>query len=726
MESSPRAVSRRSSLFLLLLVLPVLWFGPPPTAARALLAPGEVSARGIESPAAGAPERWEWFDCPYSGPRSEEVLSFHVEEYLLDVSLDFASKTIGGTVTAQCRSLGELREARFDFYQGTVFEVLLNGDPVSATYDGVEVVVPLDPPLGEGDPFTVAITYSASGREHFTWKPAGNPTTAYNPMVETSRWAPCLHDPRDKASRLELRVTVPEDKYAACNGVLQARVPADDRTVTWIWVESDPIASYLFTINVSAYEVRHREYQGMDVVYYIFPEDWPAAEVDFQHDMEILAFFESAFGPYPFEKLGLAETMIGGAMENQDMISYGRVLISGDLQYEDTFAHEISHMYWGDGVTLTECADTWLNEGFASYCEALWEEHFYGAAAAEAVMAAFKESYLEDDPNNRLPVGDPDWVWTSTVYHKGAWVVHMLRQVIGDEAFWRLMPAYFAAHRYGSVTTADFQAAAEAEYGASLDWFFQEWVYDIWHPELGFGWTPDPADPGYGVIVAVDQTQSLGPIFRVPLELDVITSEGASTRTLWIEQASHRFRVSSSLPVFEVLLDPRGRLLHTRAAFTFTPTPGPTASSTPTPPAATATSVPTASPSPTPTCGALGVRLRLAREEVHPGESFWVAADVCAPDAPLEDTPFVAMLDIGTGDYWFYPSWSHYPPAIDYESRDFPRGASSVEILPAFTWPDTGENAMSPIYFHAALLSQDLSAILGEMDSRAFGFGPAP
>jgi len=126
-----------------------------------------------------------------------------------------------------------------------------------------------------------------------------------------------------------------------------------------------------------------------------------------------------------------------------------------------------------------------------------------------------------------------------------------------------------------------------------------------------------------------------------------------------------------------------------------------------------------------PSCDALGVQLEIPMEYVSPGDTFFVEATVCNPDALMTDVPFFALLDVGIGEYWFYPSWAHYPPDVDYAEMDLPTGETVVEVIPAFTWPDTGHSAFSGIIIYGALLNQEMTAIIGDLGMVTFGYGPA-
>ncbi|MBN2053408.1 M1 family metallopeptidase [bacterium] len=513
-----------------------------------------------------------YFECPYRGPAEEEQLVIDIEHYRLDLHVDMNNLTLAGEVEMSCVSKqNDLVMVPIDLVELQVDEVLVNGNAAVYQYDMQEIAVTLDHSYDAGEPFTLTVGYHGGPEEGLEWKRG----TAYNAMVEASRWFPCYHEPLVK-STAEIRVTVPTGYKAACNGLLEETIEGENE-ITYIWREYHPMASYLFTVNIDQYVTFSNDYHGMELVYFVFPDDLAAAQADFQNDTAIMAMYEDWFGLYPFDKYGCAEVRILGAMENQDMVSYGKALIKGDRRYETTFAHEMSHMWWGDSVTLADCADVWLNEGFASYCEVLWLEYFYGAEDAAAHLAHFAELYFGEDalPDGRFPIYDPppEQVWSYTVYKKGAWVLHMLRDVVGETVFRDILSTYYQRHVYGNAVIADFQAVCEEIHGADLDWFFSEWIYAAGFPVYAWDWRSSPGRDGNAVLIAVDQVQDASaPIFRMPLSFELKNGEQEQRVTATVDARFHTIRVETDWEPEEVVFDPDGWILYQEGEMT---RPGP-------------------------------------------------------------------------------------------------------------------------------------------------------
>jgi hypothetical protein len=195
-------------------------------------------------------------------------------------------------------------------------------------------------------------------------------------------------------------------------------------------------------------------------------------------------------------------------------------------------AHELSHQWWGDMITCETWEDLWLNEGFASYCEALWAEHLGGFTAYRNYMIDMDDYFYGG--NFQGPVYDPSQLFNTTVYDKGGWVLHMLRHVISDSTFFQGFWNYGhdPSFQYGTATTADFQNVMETTSGMDLDWFFQEWVYGVNRPYYQYWWVADSSGGNYQLTVHIDQIQQNAPVFRMPLDLQVTTASGESTFTV--------------------------------------------------------------------------------------------------------------------------------------------------------------------------------------------------
>jgi aminopeptidase N len=305
----------------------------------------------------------------------------------------------------------------------------------------------------------------------------------------------------------------------------------------------------------------------MPMPYYVYPEKLAAAQVSFSRAPSMMEFFSDTFGEYPFleEAYGTALAEIGGAMENFTCTTYGQVLVTGDHRYDWVVAHEMAHSWFGNSVTLAGWPDVWLNEGFATYADALWHEHTGGTPSLDARMNSFKNEYFTEDASARFPMYDPVNLWGATVYEKGAWVLHMLRYLAGDAAFFDALRAYYAAYAYSNATTEDFKAVCEAASGIDLDPFFGEWVYQAGYPEYECAWTAYSDGLRYHLDLYVDQVQTDAPVFTIPIEIRVTTAAAAIVQRLPVTSAHEVYRLVFDDEPVGVEFDPFSRILKTAA-----------------------------------------------------------------------------------------------------------------------------------------------------------------
>jgi hypothetical protein len=164
--------------------------------------------------------------------------------------------------------------------------------------------------------------------------------------------------------------------------------------------------------------------------------------------------------------------------------------------------------------------------------------------------------------SENFPIYDPDYLWGTTVYEKGGCVLHMLRGVVGDAVFFDALGQYRAAYEHGNAVTPQFQATVEGAYGQDLDWFFQEWIYDVGWPEYRYAWIGQPDGGSYRLLLAIDQTQTNGPIFAMPLEVKVTTTTGDVYLDLWIDEAHEYFDLPLAASPTAVTLDPYNWILN--------------------------------------------------------------------------------------------------------------------------------------------------------------------
>jgi aminopeptidase N len=458
---------------------------------------------------------------------------FDVTSYRLDLDLYPDQLLLKGAVTITATSLtNSLNSADIDFYQTlSIDSILQNGTKLAYTHQNNLINIDLNAAANQDDPFTFTIYYQGnpgdSNYRSFGWSlhgPFADPIiwTLSEPYGSPAWW-PCKDDPNDKADSVFIDVTVPSNLIVASNGILQHITEKENRH-TYHWKTFYPISTYLVSLAISNYEqfsdwYAYSENDSMEVSYYVYPEHLNAAKEDFNVTVEMIEFYASIFGEYPFinEKYGMAVFPWGGAMEHQTMTSYGSGLIQGNHRYDYINAHELAHQWFGDLITMRHWSHIWLNEGFASYAEALWFEYKYG-----------KEVY-HDYINrwDRVPLNAPLFVTDSlsvsalfsrTVYDKGGWVLHMLRGVLGDSLFFESLKAYASDPdlAYNTAVTEDFQQVCEQVSGMKLDKFFQQWVYNGGRPDYNAKWSVSGEGP---FKTTLKITQSNSNPFTMPLQV---------------------------------------------------------------------------------------------------------------------------------------------------------------------------------------------------------------
>jgi aminopeptidase N len=378
-----------------------------------------------------------------------------------------------------------------------------------------------------------------------------------------------------------LHLTVPTGMVGASSGLLVSTVVNPDGTRTFTWEESHPIATYLVNANVTNYAEFSDSYTSLDgntvmpIDYYVYPEDQALAQQNFTAVPEMIHFFASLTGEYPYldEKFGQVEVNYPG-MEHPTLTAVSQRWTRGDGSYPPgdatlMYAHELAHHWWGDDVTCGSWHDVWLNEGFATYFEALWWAHTQGISEGEAFHwydidgqynGAFEGTVYVKNENK--PFKDE-----MAVYYKGAWVLHMLKKVMGEDHFYEALRHYRTLHHYGSATTDDFRAACEDIYGQSLQWFFDQWVFTPKRPVYKMWVALAPGN----CVVTLDQVQhhkiahrtgSDAKVYRMPVDLTLHFDDGTSeTHTVWNDQRAQTFSFPVTRVVTSVGFDEDGWLL---------------------------------------------------------------------------------------------------------------------------------------------------------------------
>jgi aminopeptidase N len=532
---------------------------PPPILSqeerRALLIGPKTDAVGVRPPVPARPE----------AVAAQE--DYDVTSYLLDLSFDDVERTVSGTVIVTATSLVDgLQHVPLDLLDDMIVSsVTRSATLLGFTHAGDVLDVVLDQPFDDGQSFEIRVAYSGSplggGFGTFGWNKYYS--GGYGEMVwslsepEGARyWWPCKDRPDDKAL-VEEWWTVRSDWTATGNGVLLGVDPVAPGRSRYRWRSTHPLTTYLVSIAATDYSTFSDTYTTLDggsmpIDHYVYANDVANAQVSFAATPDMVEFYAQTFGEYPFveDKYGMSAFPFWGAMEHTANTSYGYGLITGDNTYDYIVAHEAAHQWCGNSVSPRTWADIWLNEGLASHAEALWAEHLGGMPAYHAYMASMYS------PSFDGPLYDPDILFSATTYDKGAWIQHMLRHVLGDEAFFLSQRAWYANNKDGVGDTALYQATLESFHGAALDWFFEKWVYGANMPDYEYGFSSaDLGDGTYRHYVRIRQVQTNAGVFVMPVDLTLVTGAGNELRTVWNDTADQDFVLDTSAPLVNLLFD---------------------------------------------------------------------------------------------------------------------------------------------------------------------------
>ncbi|MBT3223661.1 MAG: M1 family metallopeptidase, partial [Proteobacteria bacterium] len=381
-------------------------------------------------------------------------------------------------------------------------------------------------------------------------------------------WLVAFDNPADKAT-LRWEITVDDDLTAVANGNLIEMNPVENNKNKWIFELDQPIPTYLMALDAGDYEtIEQQTTTGIPITHYIEPGTLDRANDTFGNTPEVIDFFSDLFAEYPFDRYGNAVVPLGGlAMEHTTITSFGRPLV-GDPDGALINVHEIGHHWFGNWVTLSEWPEIWLNEGFTSYSEVLWWEHLHGEEGRLEYLDYQRLVYMwEKEDEGTYPLYDPDDLFGSTIYEKGSLVVDMLRVVMGDEAFFTTLRDWMAEYGGQNASTPDLQALAEVEYGHSLDWFFDQWVYGAGQPS--YEWSVSEQTIADGTVqldFAIRQTGN--ELFAMPMEL-VWTDEHYETVTeeVWVSEAEQTFSFCVTGNTSDHAFDPNQMVLRDEMLF---------------------------------------------------------------------------------------------------------------------------------------------------------------
>ena len=462
-----------------------------------------------------------------------------------------------------------VREVALDFPGLTVDAVTEDDRPAKYERRDGRLFVTLNkarPPLAT---FSVGVKYHGAPTDglYFKRNRHGDRTVFADNWPDRARhWFPAIDHPYDKAE-VEFSVTAPARYDVVANGHLVETRSLQNGTRLWHWDEDVPIPVYCMVFGATEFSVIDAGgWEGARLLHYLYPKDRELGLRAHGRALRMLEFYSGLVGPYPYEKLALVQssTRFGG-MENSSSIFFDEQAYDGSGRLEGTVAHEIAHQWFGDSVTEADWHDLWLSEGFATYFGALFFERADGREKFLRLMLADRERYMKDDAAVARPVHDPAVrdlfkLLNRNNYQKGAWVLHMLRRLLGDEKFFAGVRDYYRTYRDANALTEDFRRVMELHAGRPLDWFFRQWIYEPGFPAYEAAWRWDEA--AKTLRLRVRQTQA-GVAFRMPLDVEFRGGDEARRETIEVKEREQSFDFKLERRPREVAIDPDEWVLKT-------------------------------------------------------------------------------------------------------------------------------------------------------------------
>jgi aminopeptidase N len=494
----------------------------------------------------------------------------------VDARFDFAKAQMKGKAWITLRPHFYATDSlRLDAKGMDIHEVALvraaKNVPLKYDYDGSNLRVKLDRSYRNAESYTVYIDYTARPDELETKGSAaitdakglyfinprgdekGKPTEVWTQgeTEATSVWVPTIDKPNQKTTQ-ETIMTVPAKWVTLSNGLLVKQTNNGDGTRTDHWKMDLPHAPYLFFMGAGEFAVVKDQWRGKEVSYYVEKEYAPVARRIFGYTPEMMTFYSRITGvDYPWAKYAqiVGRDYVSGAMENTTATLHqesaqqdARELTDGNI-WEGTIAHELFHQWFGDLVTAESWSNLTLNESFANYSETLWNEYKHGKDAADAHNWSDMQGYLSSNSEKkdlvRFSYNDKEDMFDAVSYNKGGRILHMLRNFVGDSAFFKALNLYLTTNKFKSAEAQQLRLAFEEVTGKDLNWFWNQWYYGSGHPRLDITYSYDEA--AKQVKVLVTQKQSGDKAFILPTSIDIYKGATRTRYPVWVTSKADSF-----------------------------------------------------------------------------------------------------------------------------------------------------------------------------------------
>ncbi|MFM9910642.1 MAG: M1 family metallopeptidase [Chitinophagaceae bacterium] len=384
-------------------------------------------------------------------------------------------------------------------------------------------------------------------------------------------WLPTIDHPYEKATS-EFMVTAPSHYQVVSNGLLIEETNLDAKTKFTHWKQSIPVSSWLYVLGVAEFAVQYVDwFEGKSIQTWVYRQDRSAGFYDFaEPTRSVVSYFSDYIGNYAYEKVANVQTpSVQGGMETSSAIFYGEELIDGkrSTRLRNVVIHELAHQWFGNAVTESTWDDAWLSEGFATYFTMLYIEHAYGRDEFVSQLLAAKTTtveYMSKNPSYKIVddrSAEKGPVTNGMTYQKGAWVLHMLRNLVGDSAFREGIRGYYRNFINSNASTADFRLAMEKASGRELNDFFNQWLYQGGNSALKGTWEYDAAKKQ--LFIKLNQSHEVPYLFNLPFEMGIY-KEGnllPQIKKFNINKKELELSIPLDYKPEKILLDPRTVLL---------------------------------------------------------------------------------------------------------------------------------------------------------------------
>jgi aminopeptidase N len=517
-------------------------------------------------------------DRPYAPSRD-----YHLQNVRVSLHFDLDQRKVIGDVTHTLSTLRDgVTHLDFDCAELTVSSARVNGKDAPFDLRDDKLRVQLAQPAKSGEKFEVSLKYEGKPTSglYFISPDKDDPGRAkeiwtQGEAEDTHHYIPIYDYPNDRTTS-EMILTVPGDWLTVSNGKLLSVQDASNGQKTWTWRQSLPVSTYLISFVAGEYKEKKDTWHNLPITYNVPRGMEDTIDPTFSHTKEMLDFFSERFGvPYPWDQYAqtAVDDFVASGMENVSATTLAaRDMLHADLASEkpeaadELISHEMTHQWFGDLVTCKDWTNTWLNEGFATFGATLWEEHSYGVDASSYRYWREQNTWMQSKELYPIPIVTRDIndsvEYVGNVYDKAGWVIHMLREQMGDEPFFRALKHYLEAYRLQNVVSADLSKALEESSGRNVDQFFDQWIYGAGAPRFTVRSSYD--DAGKKVSLSVKQTQKVEGhvgLFRALVDVSITTSSGEKLFPIEVSKADETFSFPVDGPPLMVLFDKGDKIL---------------------------------------------------------------------------------------------------------------------------------------------------------------------